>query len=177
MENKKLKQSVRERKYYDRKNLSIAFILGVLIVIAIVEFIFVFKISPEKLSLISLGLFLVYFMLILILVRKRTVRVVKRTEIIEKPLINEIIREIESPSDDSKATGKNVRFKYVASNEGSVYHLASSRLARLIRPKNRIYSDDSKEFEKKGYKPSAEVLKKMKEEKKKLSKKKLVGEK
>lgn len=50
------------------------------------------------------------------------------------------------------------RYKYVASVKAKIYHPASSRLARLIRPKNRVYSDSIKELHKKGYKPSKKVL-------------------
>jgi len=51
------------------------------------------------------------------------------------------------------------RYKYVASRESKVYHFADSRLARLIKLQNRVYSNSEAELKSLGYKPAYHVKK------------------
>lgn len=103
-------------------------------------------------------------------VEKPVVRIVEkpvevirtRTRTINKPVYIQVPRKIP----------QGVRHKYVGSKEGGVYHNATSRLARLIRPKNRVYTDSFKRLEKMGLKPSFQIKKEREEERRKAKKRK-----
>ena len=61
-----------------------------------------------------------------------------------------------------KATKKKVvdrpaRKKYVGSTDTKVYHMTSARIAKLIKLKNRVYSDSPKYLQKLGMKPSRQL--------------------
>jgi len=79
---------------------------------------------------------------------------------IDRPVIRTLYKKIYVPLKRKKR--KSVpRHKYVASKEGEIYHETSSRLSRLIKRKNRVYADDPKKLEKKGFKPSDHLKEKM----------------
>jgi hypothetical protein len=97
---------------------------------------------------------------------------------VEKPVYRDLVKTVEKPVYVDRVTPvykvlknkKSVpvkRYKYVGSTITKKYHLANSRLARLIKKDNRVYSNDIEDFEKRGYKPARHVIKKMKGAKKK----------
>jgi hypothetical protein len=89
--------------------------------------------------------------------------VIKEVEkIVEKPIIKEVEKIVEKPV--IKNVEKKIfverpkrpappRFKYKASTESQTYHKTSCRLAKLIKQKYKLTSNNINYFKKKGYKP------------------------
>jgi len=86
--------------------------------------------------------------------------VIKEVEkIVEKPVIKEVEKKVFIERPKRPAPPK---FKYKASTQSGTYHKTSCRLAKLIKPKYKITSNDIKDFERKGYKPCKVCLRKKK---------------
>ncbi len=90
---------------------------------------------------------------------------------IEKPVIKEVEKIIEKPVIKEKKVfiekskpkrPAPPRFKYKASTESQTYHKTSCRLAKLIKPKYKITSNNINYFKKRGYKPCKVCLGKKK---------------
>jgi len=86
--------------------------------------------------------------------------VIKEVEkIIEKPVIKEVEKKVFIERPKRPAPPK---FKYKASTQSGTYHKTSCRLAKLIKQKYKLTSNDIKDFERKGYKPCKVCLGKKK---------------
>lgn len=90
---------------------------------------------------------------------------------VEVPVDREVIKEVPVAVPVRRSMPSPVHHKYVGSVTTKIYHSTKSRLARLIRPKNRLYGETRQFFEKKGYKPSHNLLKTFEEESRKKSNK------
>lgn len=147
---------IRDRSYVPLANIIALIFAGAVIIIGLVESTYLFGLSFFDVLVASVVLLVFYLVLVLFLMRRT--RVVSKTRVIEKPVIREIIREVPKKV-ERKAQKKH---KFVASTETKIYHFASSRLARLIRAKNRVYSNSEASLKRQGYKPSEHVKDKKK---------------
>jgi hypothetical protein len=101
-------------------------------------------------------------------IEKPIYKTIEKIKTVEKPVIKKVTKEV--PVYIKPKIPQGHRYKYVASTTTKIYHLSSSRLARLIRPKNRIYSDSTSDLEKKGFKPSEHIKKELEEDARKHAK-------
>ena len=107
--------------------------------------------------------------------------------VVEKPVFKEVVRTVDRPVVrtverpiyiEKKRKMPDVRhYKYVGSTLTKKYHSIRSRLSRLIKNENKVYANSSEEFERKGFKPARDVIKKFKGKKKKIALKKYKAEK
>jgi len=155
--------------------LGIAFILIIFFIYLLVGFGVLFWIF-------SILFLLVFFIMILVVSRifrsTRVVRYVERPveKIVEKPVIRTVEKEVIKYRDRpvvkvQKAIPRSKSFKYVGSTGSKMYHKTSSRLARLIRPKNQVHSNSEAFFIKKGYRASEHIKDDKNEERKKKARK------
>jgi c-di-AMP phosphodiesterase-like protein len=182
MENLSLaKQELKKQKL---KHLIISLFLAVLLILLILGFILFTKI-PNVFLVIIIIICLVFYSIVLFFlieeinfreVEIEKIKTIEKFTTIDNPTIERI--EVEKPviQDmpvpvyilEKKKHTPGKRHKYIASNQGKIFHYSTSRLSKLIRPKNKIQNDDPQFFLKKGYKPSARVLKRWKSEEKDL---------
>ncbi len=182
----KAKEDLKDTKF---KHFGIALILGILLILIALGFI-VFSEIPQLFLVILIVIFLVFYSIVLFFLieqikvmeieveKIKTIEKYKYTTIdnpiierveVEKPILKDIKIPVYVKTKAKVPRGH--RYKYLASEKGKIFHYASSRLARLIRPKNRIYHDSPSYFIKKGFKPSVRLLKRWKKEEKVLYKK------
>ena len=105
------------------------------------------------------------------------VREIPVEKIIKVPVEKEVIRRIFVPEpvpykvETKRKMPTPVHYKYVGSKTTKTYQSTKSRLARLIKKKNRVYSNSRIELEKMGYKPAVKIIRKDEKETKKKIKK------
>ena len=171
------------RRGLDRVNVFLAIAALLIIVIGVFQSWILFDLNVTELVIVSAFLLIFYLILLVFLLQSTTTRYVHRTKFVENPVIKEIVREVEKPVEVIREVEKPVyiqvepvtkptkgkRYDFVASVETKVVHPASSRLARLIRPKNRLYGDDLEAFIKRGYKLAEKTKDKLRDEGKKVT--------
>lgn len=164
---------------YSSSNTPLAIVSGLIVIIGIILSIIYFNFSALESLILIASLFIFYALLLILLISmsKKTSRVIRREvvkevekpviKVVEKPIVKvvekPVIRIVEKPRKMPKAK----HYKYVGSTTSKIYHESHSRLARLIRPKNRIHSNSKAYFERLGFKPSEHIKTKLKKSKKK----------
>jgi hypothetical protein len=170
MENSKVR-----RRVVESGGISVAavIILLVLEVFAFIVLVRLFELNYLEGIIVAATLLLGFFIIILAVPRERKVyvqRIIPKEveKIVEKPVVNEVVHYVDRPVKQpvKKKTVKPVSYSYVASTDSKMFHPTSSRLARLIRPKNRVYGNTYKQMQKKGYKPSQKAKEFFKKHKK-----------
>lgn len=112
-----------------------------------------------------------------VFIENPVVKEVPVEKIIKVPVEKEVVRRVFVPEPVpypvkvKRKMPKPVHYRYVGSKTSKTYHSTKSRLARLIKKKNRVYSNDRRFFQRLGYKPAVRIVRKdEKETKKKLRK-------
>ncbi len=177
MNNSNVKRKMNRR---GRVGAGVVFLLAILM--AAVGFLIVwgFGFNFFEGIIISLTLLLGYVIILVAaasgkkVVNRGKVRTVEK--IVEKPVVKIVEKPVVRYRDRPVLKTQRVMprpklYKYVGSTETKVYHNTHSRLARLIRPKNRVYSNSESFFKKKGFKASEHIKDKKKEERQKKARK------
>jgi hypothetical protein len=177
-------QAKKELEKQKTKHILVAIILAVILIAVIVGFI-AFSDIPDFFLVILIIVFLVFYSVILFFlieqintmeVEVERIKVIEKYTTIDNPVLERIevekpvIKDIPIPVyiKEKRKIPRGKRYKYIASEEGKLFHYSTSRLSKLIRPKNVIHSDDPKFFIDKGYKPSKRTLRRWKKEEPKL---------
>ena len=127
------------------------------------------NIDNNSLFILSAVLFAIYSITVPIVLGPRHVKQIMERYIktVEKEVIKEVPKEVNKIVrvpviryvERKKKRIESKRYKYVGSNKSKIYHLSTSRLARLIRPKNRVHNNSEAFFLKNKYKPSKHIVK------------------
>ncbi|MAG38230.1 hypothetical protein CMI45_02505 [Candidatus Pacearchaeota archaeon] len=172
-----------KRVVYKTKGMGsgVAFLLAVVMAIVGILLIWTFSFSFGEGTIVIATLLLGYLVIVFVassrkkvVVREEKVREVEK--VVEKPVVYKDRPVLKT----QRVMPKPKLYKFVGSSESKVYHRTHSRLARLIRPKNRVYSNSESFFKKKGFKSSEDIKdhkKEEREEKAKTSSKKRVSKK
>lgn len=167
-------QTITDERLWNERNFFLAFGIGVVLIIIGVAILFFTEIEFTYKIVSLAGILVLYAIILFFLLEPGILRKIESNEVktleIEKPIVylkkEPVYLEKKVYVKEKKKPRKQpIRYKFVASTETKTYHANSSRLARLIKYKNRIYGDNPKEFEKEGYKPSKSALAKIKREK------------
>ncbi|MCA9485254.1 MAG: hypothetical protein KC506_00215 [Nanoarchaeota archaeon] len=144
------------------------FVLLVLEIFTFVVLVKLFALNFLESVIVATTLLLGFFVIVLAVPQEKRIvvqRVLPRTE--EKIVKKETVHYVDRPvKEENKQVATPVSHSYVASSDSKMFHPTSSRLARLIRPKNRVYGDTYKEMQKKGFKPSVKAKEFFKKHKK-----------
>lgn len=183
---------VRESRLWNMNYLIVAFIIGILIIILDISIISYWELKIVESVALSSILITIYSVFLFFLIEPRILREVERKSVltkfvegpvvtrtvekpvlqyIEKPVFREVVKTVEKPIylEKKKTMPKVKYYKYVGSTLTKKYLSSRSRLAKLIKKENRIYSNSAEEFEKRGFTPAKHVIKKMKGVKKKIA--------
>ena len=177
----------RELKKQKARHFNIGLVTGIILLLILFIFVF-FTNIPALFLVILIIIFLVFYAVVLFFLieqitilehQTERIKTIEKYLTIDNPIIHRV--EVEKPVikhipvpvyvEKKRKIPRGKRFKYFASKTGKIFHYRSSRLARLIRPKNRIQNDSPAWFIKKGYKPSARTLRRWKTEEKDLYRK------
>ena len=167
-------QVITDERLWNEKNFFLALGIGVILIIGAVITLFYTELTFTQGLMILAGLTVLYAIILFFLLEPGILRRVHTSDVrtieVEKPIIyykkepvyvekKVYVKEPKKPRTPPKV------YKFVASTETKMYHSNSSRLARLIKQKNRIYGDSPQEFAKAGYKPSKSASKRISREK------------
>ncbi|MEA3329939.1 MAG: hypothetical protein U9Q06_04310 [Nanoarchaeota archaeon] len=174
----------KELKGQKTKHIFLAVILAFLLLGVIIGFILLTEIPGFFLAILIIICLSFYSIILFFLIEQiRTIEIevekiktIEKFTVIDNPIIERVevtkpvVHNVPVPVyiQKTKKVPRGKRYKYIASKEGSIFHYATSRLSKLIRPKNKIQNDSPSFFIKKGYKPSARVLRRWKTEEKAL---------
>jgi hypothetical protein len=158
---------IHEKKIVSIGNLSIAFLIGVIIVIAFISFIFLLSLDTFKSIILATILIIIYAIILFFLlepeffkeITKTTIKTIKepvvKEVIIEKPVVEQVMHETEKTIyvTNPKKSLNIPKYDYIASSETRTYHKKSCRLGKLIKKKYKLLSNDPNFFLNKGFKP------------------------
>ena len=171
---------LKKETYREEGNGFIAIIVGLLLILILFVLIFGFKLNLIQ-TFISIVFIISFYIIILsFLLEKKQMKsiinmIIKTIEkpsiIIEKPVVREVVKEIEKPV--IKEVEKPIyiekprkklnipRYDYVASTETVTYHKSSCRLGKLIKRKYKLFSNDPNFFKKKNFTPCKVCIQKL----------------
>jgi predicted membrane protein len=133
----------------DRSSVIASFFLGVATTLFIVMYWFVFQ-NVLLFSFFSLVTLIIFLAITILLTQPKHTKKVVRIAKLEPLKVEELKKE--------EPKKELIKDKYVGSTQTKVYHNASCRLAKLIKPKFKISSNDKSFF--KNYKECKICLKK-----------------
>ena len=178
---------VSEKMIWNHNHIFIAFFVGILVIFGEVVSIYVLNLSTTGAIILGLSLLLVYGVALFFLLEPRILREVRRTEvrtlekpvfkevIVEKPVIKEVIKEVEKPVVREVYVERPIylesrrkklvipHYKFIASSLTKTYHTSNCRLGKSIKRKYKIHNNNMRFFIKKLYRPcEACILKRKK---------------
>jgi len=195
------KQFIVEKKIIgvDMTSFLIASVFGIVAIAGLGFLLYSWELATYQIAVaILLGILIYAFSLYLMLKQKKLqkiheVDVPTRNIIIEKPIYKIVEKPVEKIVERTTPVIKNMikpvyiekirkmpqpkHYKFVASTTTKIYHSSHSRLARLIKNKNKFYSDSEAQLKAKGYKPSVHIKREKEEEQEKSARRTARGKK
>jgi uncharacterized membrane protein len=148
---------VREYKVWNENNGIISILLAVTIICAIVVLLLLVNLEfAQKVIIFWIGL-LVYFIVLLIILRPLKVREVRKNIVMsnDKPLIEQSIKPVveEVLVESPKKKLDIPHYEYIGSMQTRTYHLRNCRLGKLVKKKYQLSNNSLEFFKKRKFRP------------------------
>ncbi len=160
---------VSEKKLWQFRYILFAVLIGFAEILISVLLIYYFNAEILISIIISFIATVLYAVILYFLLEPRLMKEIKLVEIqkhtrtIHQPIRFTkqvpVIKEIEKPIYIKRTSAPRKKYIYVGSSKTKKYHLTSSRLAKLIANKNKVFSNSEAFFTKRGYRPSQQIKK------------------
>jgi len=182
MENVEYSQPiVIERRLWNMNNVLIAFVIGVILIIATIFIIGYFDLTRSNGISFGVIIIVLYAVTLFFLLEPKILREIQQREIrtISTPIIKEIeqpgVHTVEKPVERTVYVEKPIykdrfiekprrklkipKYEFIGSTETKTYHKRSCRLGKLIKRKFKESNNSESFFKRKGYKPCKGCLK------------------
>lgn len=187
MENEKVEYfqpEIKEKRVWNQNNVFIAFIIGVVIVVVAFLVVNLMELKLASAIIFCLVLVFIYGVALFFLLEPKIIKEINslamktvekpvmREIIVDRPIVQEVVREVEKPVvrevtrpvyiQTPRKSLDIPRYEYVGSSETRTYHKRNCRLGKLIKKKYKINNNFESYFKKKGFKSCKVCIRKLK---------------
>lgn len=151
------KETIVEKRILNLTYISLAILIAIIFFLAVGGAMLIFSLTLIPSLILATLAIVIYAIILFFLLEPRILRVIEktRTEQIEKPILKTIEKPVIKKVFVTKPAKISAmkRYSYVASKNTGVVHKTSCRSARMIKYKHRVFGNNLKAFEERGFRP------------------------